>query len=525
MRVCLVNPSLINETSDASPLSTRNRYFMNPYNLPHIGLGYIAAYLNKNGYQTDIIECARLDISANEVCERIYEGKYDIIGISAYYFNFKNTLKIINGIKKKNSSAFVFLGGYLPTLSYELLLNSFDNFDCCVIGEGEFTALELVEKLDKGEDWKNIPGIAYKQNNEIIFTGKRDLIEDLDILPFPEKPFISERKIVSVLTARGCYGNCTYCGIQEFFNKCNGRKVRRRSPENVVEEIEYLIERYGVKYVSFNDGNFHVASKPGNEWFERFYQLIKEKNINVKFLVDFRANEIVKSRHIIEKFLEIGLYNVNVGIESLLQKQLDFFNKQVKVEDNINAIRILEEYKVKYTYGILIFDPIIKISEVLEFLNKVKEIGLYNDDYNISPPLSIACTVVATEGTPIHKYVVENGLLAQNDINYRFKDEKTARCHEIVAKWRKVVTPIYNKNYISYIAQDNNKTEELSIVKKMYQSLFLIDLEFFIEACREITDNYADMQQLTNILKKWEVHTVSIMEKLTEIEGVLREYY
>lgn len=525
MRICLVNPSIIRESALGSPLSTRNKYFLNPYNLPHIGLGYITATLNENGFEADIIECARLGINEKQVCEMVSEGKYDIIGISVYYFNYMSVMRIVNKIKADNPSTFIFLGGFLPTMSYDLVLNSIDTVECCVVGEGEITTLELVKKLELRENWKDTRGIAYKENDKITFTGKRDLVDNLDILPFPVRPFISERKIVSVLTTRGCYGYCTYCGIQEFFNTCNGKKVRRRSPENVVEEIEALVKEHDIKFVTFNDGNFHIASKVGEEWFNRFYKQIKEKNIKIKYLVDFRANEIVKGKHIIEKFVEIGLHNVNVGIESYLESQLEFYKKQVKVEDNIKAVRILEELKIKYTYGILIFDPIITISEVLNFLKQVKEVDLYKDEYNIRPPLTIASTVVATTGTPIYDYVVKNGLYAQNELNYKFIDEKTNLCHEVIKKWRKKVIPLYNKNYISFIADENNMNAEYEGVKKLYQALFYIDLEFFINVCNEIIEGNHDIEMLDSLITKWEEKLAPISEKLSELENELLKYY
>ncbi|MCK4257914.1 MAG: B12-binding domain-containing radical SAM protein [Halanaerobiales bacterium] len=525
MRVCLINPSIVSDNTINSPLSTRNKYYINPYNLQHIGLGYIAAVLEKADYEVEIIECARIGASVKKVCDLIVKGNYDMVGISTYFFNYMNVVRIISRLRKLKPSIFIFLGGFLPSLSYEMLLNNLDTFECCVIGEGEATTLELVEKVVKGKNWRDTPGIAYREGKEIIFTGKRELIDNLDMLPFPKRQFISERKIVSVLTTRGCYGHCTYCGIQEFFKTCEGKKVRRRTPENVVAEIELLVNNYEIEYITFNDGNFHIASVVGRAWFNRFYELIKEKGIKVYYLCDFRANEVVKSRDILEKFIEIGLYNVNVGIESFLQQQLNFYNKQIVVEENVKTIQILEDLKLRYTIGILLFDPVITVPEIIKFINVMNDMGFYEQDYNIIRPLSIGSTVIATTGTPLFDYVVKEGLYTPNDKNYNFMDIKTDLCYKVVTKWSNRVSPLFNKNFIAYLADENGEEEKYDIIKKVYQKLFKLDMEFIREVCNQIMNDNDGTDFFDLLIEEWKEKLIPLKNQLAGLEEYLLKYY
>lgn len=525
MKICLINPSVLKDSTISSPLSTRNKYFLNPYNLQHIGLGYISALLIKNGFEVDIIECAKEGLNEKAVCEKVLSEGYDLVGISTYYFNYMSVCRIVNRIRSKNKEVFIYLGGFLPTLSYEMLLQSLDGVNCCMIGEGEMTTLELSQAIRTDKDWKMIKGIAYKENEDVIFTGKRKLIEDLDILPFPTRPFISERKIVSVLTTRGCYGRCTYCGIQEFFQTCEGKRVRRRSPENVVAEIEQLLKDDNIEYITFNDGNFHISSPEGKKWFEKFYHLIKEKNIKIKYLADFRANEIVRCKEILEKFIEIGLHSVNVGIESFVQSQLDFYKKHVSVDQNVEALKIIEELKLRYTIGVLIFDPVIEIEGIYEYLNKIKEINYYSDHYNISRPLSIGSCVIATMGTEIFDYVVKENLYAQNERNYEFKNPKTARCHDLIQSWSEKVIPIFNKNYISYIAEANEKHLENEAVKKLYQDLYIVDHEYFSKVCKAVMDDKAESHYLERLDQEYFKKLDVIDIHLSKLEKELLNYY
>lgn len=526
MHICLINPSILNEDNMNSPLSTRNKYYINPYTLQHIGLAYIAAVLEKENYETDIIECGHEQLNINDVCRIIEEKQYDAIGISAYFYNYTNVLRMVKKIRRKTPDIFIFLGGYLPTFLYEEILLNIAEINCCVIGEGEITTLELMQRKRNQLDWKDVKGIAYIENRKVVFTGKRELIANLNELPFPKRQFMSERRLLPVLTSRGCYGHCNYCGIYEFYKTCEGNLVRRRSPENVVQEIEELTRLYQVEYITFNDGNFHISSTKGKQWFNTFYTLIKERNIKVKYLCDFRANEIVIAKDIIQKFIEIGLCNVNVGIESMVQNQLIFYNKTTTVEQNIKSLQILNELRLKYTMGIMIFDPIVTVTDIYQTLKVFADLKLYENDYNIIRPISIGSVVVATTGTPLYDYVVEHNLYAPNELNYLFKHEQTRLCYEIALEWSRNVIPLFNKNYLYYIAEDHYMHEELCNLQKLFCDLYYIDLEFMLALCHEIiSGKISEKIDGKNLMDNWLYKINKVDDQLKRLEKQLLLHY
>jgi radical SAM superfamily enzyme YgiQ (UPF0313 family) len=526
MRICLINPSILNENKINSPLSTRNKYFINPYTLQHIGIAYIASVLEANQFETDIIECGHENLGINDVCKRIEGKEYDAIGISAYFYNYTNVLRIVKNIRKKNPGIFLYLGGYLPTFLYHDVLISIPEVNCCVVGEGEITTLELLQKYSNGQDWRAVDGIAYLQDQEVIFTGKRQLVSNLDDLPFPKRQFMSERRLLPVLTSRGCYGHCNYCGIYEFHKTCTGKLVRRRSSENVVAEIKELVASYNVEYITFNDGNFHISSANGRKWFHTFYSLIKEANINIKYLCDFRANEIVAAKDIVEKFVEIGLYNVNVGIESMAQSQLDFYNKTTTVEQNIQSLKILNELGLHYTMGIMIFNPIATVEEILETLTVFKDIRLYEEDYNINRPISIGSVVVATTGTPLYDYVVEQGLYAPNELNYNFKYDQTRLNYEIASEWSNDIAVRFNKNYLYYIAEDHEMHEEIRMLRHIFSELYRVDLEFMYALSKGILSRaIQDKSDAEKIKDEWSDSMDKIDQQLDLLESTLMQNY
>ncbi|MBS4536694.1 cobalamin-dependent protein [Clostridium sp. D2Q-14] len=526
MKVCLINPSKVNENKNASPLSTRNKYFINPYNLSHLGLGYIASVLRKDNFESDIIECPVEDITLNEIVDKIKSNKYDVVGISSYYYNYLNTTRLISKIRRRCPNIFLFTGGFLPTLVPELVLKNQDQIDCCVIGEGEITVLELVKNLYEGKDWKTVDGIAYKEDKEVKITNKRKLIDNLDMIPFPVRPFVQDRRIASLITSRGCYGVCNYCGISEFMNKCEGKKYRRRSPLNVVDEIEYLQKKSDIEFISFSDGVFHIASKVGERWFDEFEKLILERGIKIKFLCDFRANEIVKRPDLVERFKKIGLYSVNIGIESFVQKQLEFYRKNVTVEQNIKAVKIVEKLELYYTIGILIFDPTSTIEEVLEFCNRMKDMKYYEKNYNITRPLSVGSRVVATTGTEVFEYVKNKRLYRNNDFNYDFSDSRTELCYNLVEKWADLVSPVFNLNYISYISKEHEHLGVDDDIRMLFQKLYILDREYIINICKKIIAGEAMyIYEDENFLKPWIEELNSIENELKNYELMLKKYY
>jgi len=472
MRICLISPAFIHKNNTSVALQ-------------HLGISYIASTLESNHFNVEIIDSVQENLSILQLNEKIEKEKYDAIGISTYEYNYTQVALLVKRIRRKNKKIFIFLGGYFPTFVHETILFDLPEVDCCVIGEGEITTLELMQKLKNKQMWKDVLGIAYMNDGEIRFTGKRQLIENLDALPFPKRNIISEEEPFPLLTSRGCYGRCNYCSLYGFYSTCIGNRVRRRTPENVVEEIENLIKDYSVDRICFNDDNFSIASKNGRDWFYRFHALIKQKNINVKFLAEFRANEVVSARDIIEDFMKIGLFNVFIGIESLEQEQLDFYNKGLKVEDNVKAIKIVKELGLEFKIGILLFDPVVTIDRIYKSLKVIDEIKLFECGYMLNP-ISLYNTAIANIGTPLYDYVKAHGLYHKNDLNYHFKHDKTKLLYEILVKWYEEIRQLMSRQYLFTAYKKVGADENLQIIKNIYNELFNIDLQYILEVCKEI---------------------------------------
>ncbi|MEJ2272558.1 MAG: radical SAM protein, partial [Candidatus Bathyarchaeota archaeon] len=141
--------------------------------------------------------------------------------------------------------------------------------DTVITHEGEITILELFKNLSNPDNWFEINGIAFRKNGEVIYNSPRKLIENLDSIPFPirggEKKTYRGIKSASILASRGCYYNCNFCSIRQFYLDAPGSKRRSRSARNVAQEMEQLYKRK-VRVFKFVDDDLGMKTKVQKEW-------------------------------------------------------------------------------------------------------------------------------------------------------------------------------------------------------------------------------------------------------------------
>jgi anaerobic magnesium-protoporphyrin IX monomethyl ester cyclase len=522
MKICLINPPITGVKGEFY------EYEANLNAFPHLGLGYVAAALEKKGFQVDVIECQGQNISNREAVKKVYSEKYDIIGISSYFYNVQNVMRIVEGIKIKMPSVFVFAGGYLPTLTPEVVLNMCPSLDCCVVGEGEITCVELADAIRTGMDIGGIKGIAFKRDGEITHTPYRKYIENLDDLPFPKRSFVSEKlKMIGLLTSRGCYGRCIFCGQNEFYEKCLSDKVRYRSPENVVNELVYLKKNYDFDKIFIHDDNFIDGSRKRKDWLNRFYNLLKMEGLSFSYIrIDARANDIIACRDILKKLKEIGLTNIFVGIESFSQRQLDFFNKATTKEQNIEAMKIIAELGLKLEFGFLALEPFVTMEELLENCEILESTGYYNFTSANQDLLSLGTRrLKAVPGTKVHTLLDNMGLITPTDYFYEFKDARVELFFNVLILWGERVGKYLPLFYLMNKAEYFKKYDIEDLLEKEFYSLQKLDIQFVIELCHKVLDQeIVETKDSLSFLNKWEEASNPIFTKLIYAKEEMAKY-
>lgn len=507
MKICLIEPPV--------PFSrpTYQTYFQNDYIFPHLGMGYIASYLESRGYEVDIIECLGQSISTQKLFEIVSEKQYDICGLIMYFFNAQiglaNMQRICRGIRKRLPNSFIFAGGYYPSLCPEKLLNRIQEINCCVMGEAELTVYDLVYHIANGKDINDVKGIFYRdtKTNKLMKTSAREYIENLDMLPFPKRVFFDEDyRVIAMETSRGCYGKCSFCVDREFYNnnKCKG--IRYRSAKQVVEEIEYLVNTYHMDKLLICDENFLEGSEYKKRWLREFIDLMKEKNIHVPFRIDSRANDILHSQEFLPELKELGLVNIYVGIESFIQRQLDFYRKGVTAEQNVKAIEIVRDSGIPLMYGFILLEPFTTLDDILKNVQTLLDLNVYEYSHPCQDMLAVGLKrLFAPPGIDVNDSVSDESLIAENVYSYTFQNQEIDLFYNVTMLWKDKFDQFMDFYYLYNTAEFLGTEEEVNFLIKHNKKIKYLDLCFVKELCMKIkSKEIGNLSDSESMLVNWE---------------------
>jgi len=299
-----------------------------------IGVYYIGALLKENQYDVEILNWHNVNKTPHKIEETLREKKPDVIGFSIVHANRWGAIDIAGIAKQILPNVKIVLGGIGMTFLWELLLTHFREIDFGVLGEGEFSFLNLIRCIEKGDygGIDKIKGIAFRRDGKAVKTGDPETVQDLDKLPMPSKYF----EFQHLISSRGCPANCTFCGSPQFW----GHKVRFNSPEYFVEQLERLY-RKGITFFYVSDDTFTMKR-------DRVIQIcrrILEKDMKITWFAISRVNAI--DEEMIYWMRKAGCIQISYGVESGSEKIRNLLNKNIKTDD------IKKAFALTATYGIL----------------------------------------------------------------------------------------------------------------------------------------------------------------------------
>ncbi len=345
----------------------------------NLGFVYIAGSLRKAGYDVDIYDAMSHFHEYEEIQSRIELAKPDVVASTAITASIYDAVKVLEIAKKINPEIITVTGNIHPTFCWEeVLKDNPSTVDYIVKGEGEAALPELLDCHFAGGNISKVRGIAYRENGKPAATPDREFIEDLDGLDtawdLVEWDIYSYRpKADSVLaivnSSRGCNQQCSFCSQQLFWK----RKWRARSPENFVTELEYLREKFGVNVAMIPDENptFNRA-----RW-EKILDLLIQRDLSIDLLMETRVEDVIRDRDILWKYKKAGIVHIYVGVESVNEKTLHMFNKNVKVEESKRAIKLINEHDIVSETSFVLGIPEETIESVQNTVDLAKH---YNPD-------------------------------------------------------------------------------------------------------------------------------------------------
>lgn len=386
---------------------------------PPLGLAYIAAVLRDNGIEVSIIDAVSVPskkfpaelnfgLTVDEVKEMVYEKKPDFVGITVYTSLYNNALELAKKIKNVCPNTIIVLGGPHIFSQHRQVIEDEDCVDFCIRGEGEFTFLELINTISDKKDLKNIKGITFKKNGEIIVNPDRTFIKDLDSLPFPARELLpndvykgvmvlgGKKDFNTISCSRGCPFSCHFCDV----NVVWGRKQRRRTPKNVLDELEYIYKKYKIKSLRFEDDLFCA----NNKWAIEVCKGIIERRLDIAWETTGRIG--VMSEELLYWMKKAGCKVIDYGIEFGNQRILDFAVKGFELNQVYDTVKMTKKAGIAIKGLFMIGYPTETKETIEDTIGLSKHLMLDYALFTIATPFP---------GTELYEYCVKNNLLKTTD--------------------------------------------------------------------------------------------------------------
>lgn len=379
-----------------------------------LGLGYIAAVLERQ-HDVKVIDVGAERLNNDSLRKSISEVNPEIVGITSDTLTFQRAIEIAEIVKQVDQKIIVVIGGAHSNVvpAYPL---KYDCFDISVYGEGERTVVELWDRIEKGESYEGIKGIVFRRKDGITINPRRELIENLDELPFPARHLFSMNKYrgegslhVSstyvIGTSRGCPFSCAFCSNNAVF----GRKYRFRSSQSVVNEIGLLINEYNAKGIYFREDLFTVNEK-------RVIALcneIKKRGLDFDWECESRVNTI--NEEMLTAMKRAGCKLIWFGVENGSQRILDYLNKQITLAQIREAYRLCQRVGIKAGASFMIGVPGETVDDVQNTIALAEELKPEFTWFNI---------FTGYPTSPLYEYVKKNKLY-EKEINHGILIVKT----------------------------------------------------------------------------------------------------
>jgi len=426
-----------------------------------IGTLYAAALLRENGYSISLFD-TMFAHGPLEVLPILQKQAPDYFVLYDDGFNYLTKMCLTNMREAafemmklaKQRGCTVIVSSSDSTDHYEKYLDK--GADFVLLGEAELSLLELIRRIDLGEkDYSVVQGLAYKQNNCVVKTPRRQVLKDLDSLPLPAWDLINIEPYrqmwqkhagyfsINVGTTRGCPFKCNWCAKPIYGNRYNSR-----SPRHVIKELIYLKEQFSFDHIWFCDDIFGL--KPG--WVNEFADLVEQNELEFKFKIQARADLLLQENYI-RDLSRAGCDNIWMGAESGSQKILDAMDKGITVEQIHTATKLIRKHGMKPSFFIQFGYPGETREDIVKTIRMITGLLPHEIGISVSYPLP---------GTLFYEKV-KNQL--KEKTNWTDSDE-------LALMFRNTYEPAFYKRLHRYVHHEFRKHQGLDFLQKGIQRPF-----------------------------------------------------
>lgn len=477
--------------------------------VPPLGILYIGTFLKENGHEAWVYDVNSK--KEEEILQEIKKRNPDIIGLTSMTTNYDITKKFNKRLRKVCPYAYYCWGGIHAT-ALPIDTMEENKLDFLIYGEGEETILDVCNRIKekkrnkkRGINLQNVKGVYYYHEGKIIRNLPRPFIEDLDSLPFPDRTLLKNFKAylappglirlqyhkstTSMFTSRGCCYNCIFCASKLVL----GRKIRKRSPKNIIDEMRYLNKTFGITGINFFDDTFGTDKG----WVKKFCEEFKKSKLDMIWCCQTRVN-IAQDLETLCLIKDAGCMQVDIGCESGSDKILKVLKKGITTKMILKSFHNLKKLKIASFCTFIVGSP----GETKEDIKKTAELAKKAPHGGVS-----FLILVPYPGSPLYKMAKEQDWFVEKNVKFdeRWTNkesdipvmEASFKAKELV----KIRTQLENKFFLR-----NNLTIALS---------FLKDPRYFFKILRIILTNPTYM---SSALKKRKLkdYLENIYQKLNE---------
>ncbi len=414
--------------------------------LPPLGVGYIAAMLERDGHIVKIIDgpawATVFEYGYEELEKDILNFNPDVIGISASSSQLDHVKNCLSIIKRAAPNAKTILGGTMVSSYPQILTEELNEINYGVYGEADLTFPGILKRIERKERLENTEGMIWRENGDVNFL-KPKMITDLDQVPMPARHLLKMeiyrpspanfRRVPAstVMTSRGCPYQCIFCS-----RPTEGTAFRAHSAKRVVDEFEHLQNEYGIKDVQIFDDTFTMLPKR----VEDICKGLIERNVDIGWNCMTRVDKI--NPDLLSLMKKAGCYEIGVGIESGNDRVLNFIKKSLTKDMVRKGVKMIREAGIDARGFFMIGFPTETRDEIIETIDFAKEIDVDVAQFMVATPYP---------GTEMWKIAQENGQINSDWNSFTF----------------------YAPDKVPFSSDLLNEKEIIGLYKKAYKSFYL----------------------------------------------------
>lgn len=379
-------------------------------------MGYLATALRRQGFsQIKVLDCVKEGLDFKTFRIKIKKYQPDIVGFQVFSQDLNSLEKSLAIIKKINPRIITIAGGPHPSGLPKETLKTFKNLDFIFVGEAEIGLPKLLKNLRQKSLYSKIPGLVWRGRGNKINLNPQAFAQDLDGLGFPAWDLLQPQEypdapqgvvfrnlpIAPIMATRGCPFSCTFCAGWTI----SGKKIRRRSVNNVLAEIEVLYHNYGIREIHFLDDNFTLDKT----YVERFCKKLLEKDLKISWCCPNGVRLDTLNKRLLKLMKKAGCYYVSVGIESGSDRILKIMKKGVTTKKIKKMVKMVNEAGMPINGFFILGYPGETKFEILKTIEFAKSLGLARAAFYNFLPLP---------RTETYERLLESGELEMENIDW-----------------------------------------------------------------------------------------------------------